>query len=80
MAAGDGARLHLRFTAARVFLVLGSNGGTRRVGVRLDGRPRRPIRVSSHRLYEVARLDEPGEHRLTLKPERGVEAYAFTFG
>ena len=80
VAAGDGARLHLRFTAARVFLVLGSNGETRRVDVRLDGRSRRPIRVSSHRLYEVARLDEPGEHLLTLEPERGVEAYAFTFG
>ena len=80
VAAGDGARLHLRFTAARVFLVLGSNGRTRRVGVRLDGRSRRPIRVSSHRLYEVASLDEPGDHLLTLEPERGVEAYAFTFG
>ena len=80
VAAGDGARLHLRFTAARVFLVLGSNGRTRRVGVCLDGRSRRPVRVSSHRLYEVVRLDEPGEHLLTLEPERGVEAYAFTFG
>jgi hypothetical protein len=25
-------------------------------------------------------VDEPGEHLLTLEPERGVEAYAFTFG
>jgi thiol-disulfide isomerase/thioredoxin len=80
VAAGRDARLHLRFAARRVFLVLGSARGTRRVDVFLDGRRRRPVRVASHRLYEIVRLDRAGEHRVTLAPEPGTEAYAFTFG
>ena len=36
--------------------------------------------MTTHRLYDIVRLREPGAHRLTLEPERGVEAYAFTFG
>jgi cytochrome c biogenesis protein CcdA/thiol-disulfide isomerase/thioredoxin len=80
VAAGEDARLHLRFRARRVFLVLGSAGGPRSVAVRLDGRPRRAVRVRSHRLYEVARLPRAGEHLLTLTLPKGTEAYAFTFG
>ena len=80
VAAGEGARLHLRFSARRVFLVLGSRSGARRVEVAVDGRRRRPIRVTSHRLYEMVRLPEPGEHLLTLDLPRGTDAYAFTFG
>jgi cytochrome c biogenesis protein CcdA/thiol-disulfide isomerase/thioredoxin len=80
VAAGDGARLHLRFYARRVFLVLGPRGGRRTVALAVDGRRRRPLTVSSHRLYEVVRLRAPGEHLLTLTFDRGTEAYAFTFG
>jgi cytochrome c biogenesis protein CcdA/thiol-disulfide isomerase/thioredoxin len=76
----DGARLHLRFRARRVFLVLGTRGGRRTVEVALDGGRRRSINVGSHRLYELVRLARPGDHRLTLTLERGTEAYAFTFG
>ncbi len=76
----DGARLHLRFRARRVFLVLGTRGGRRTVEVALDGGRRRPITVGAHRLYELVRLARPGDHRLTLTLERGTEAYAFTFG
>jgi thiol-disulfide isomerase/thioredoxin len=79
--AGDGARLHLRFTAKRVFLVLGSAGDRpRTVAVSVDGRRRRPIRVTTHRLYEVVSLPRAGSHLLTLTPDAGTEGYAFTFG
>jgi hypothetical protein len=80
VSAGRGARLLLRFTARRVFLVLGSSGGARRVDVFLDGRRQPPVRVTRHRLYDIVKLREAGAHRLTLEPERGVKAYAFTFG
>jgi cytochrome c biogenesis protein CcdA/thiol-disulfide isomerase/thioredoxin len=80
VAAGRGARLHLRFAARRVFLVLGGLRKARRVAVFLDGRRQRSVRVTSHRLYEIVRLPAPGVHLLTLEPQPGTEAYAFTFG
>jgi cytochrome c biogenesis protein CcdA/thiol-disulfide isomerase/thioredoxin len=76
----DDARLHLRFFARRVFLVLGSRAGPANVRIAVDGQQRRTLRVTSHRLYEITGLREPGEHLLTLAFERGTEAYAFTFG
>jgi thiol-disulfide isomerase/thioredoxin len=79
-AAGTGARLYLRFSAKRVFLVLGAHDGPRRVEVSLDGRPRRGLSVNGNRLYEVVSLARPGEHLLALTLEPGTEAYAFTFG
>jgi cytochrome c biogenesis protein CcdA/thiol-disulfide isomerase/thioredoxin len=79
-AAGAGARLHLRFAARRVFLVLGTRGGPRSVGVALDGRRRGRLVVDGHRLYDVVRLRRGGRHLLTLTLDPGVEAYAFTFG
>ena len=75
-----GARLHLRFFARRVFLVLGTRDRERRVEVAIDGRRRRTVAVRDHRLYELVRLKKPGDHLLTLVFERGIEAYAFTFG
>jgi thiol-disulfide isomerase/thioredoxin len=79
-AAGPGARLYLRFSAKRVFLVLGARGGARTVAVELDGRPRRHLTVTENRLYDVVKLARPGDHTLALTLERGTEAYAFTFG
>ncbi len=79
-AAGSDARLHLRFAARRVFLVLGSTAGPRKVEVMVDGKRRGPIRVTGHRLYDIVTLPRPGTHLLTLSPEPGTEAYAFTFG
>jgi cytochrome c biogenesis protein CcdA/thiol-disulfide isomerase/thioredoxin len=80
LADATGARLDLRFLARRVYLVLGARGGTRRVQVAVDGRRRRTVAVGAHRLYELVRLARPGSHLLSLTFERGVEAYAFTFG
>ena len=78
--AGPGAELSLRFKARRVFLVMGSEGRARSVGVTLDGEPLPSVRVRRHRLYRLVDLDEVGEHTLTLDFEPGVDGYAFTFG
>jgi len=78
--AGDRGRLHLRFAARKVFLVLGSRDAPRSVEVALDGRAYRTVRVREHRLYELVQLRRPGVHLLTLNVPRGVEGYAFTFG
>ena len=79
-AAGPGARIHLNFSASRVFLVLGARGGPHAVRVEVDGHPRRTVTVRGNRLYELVRLRRPGEHRLALTLAPGTEAYAFTFG
>jgi len=89
--AGPGAALDLAFGARRVFLVLGSPGQARRMRVLLDGKPI-PDRlagadvhggvatISSQRLYELVDLPGVERHRLELRPEPGIEGYAFTFG
>ncbi len=90
-AIAEGGRLELRFGAKRVFLVLGSPGGPRRMRVLLDGSPIQPrdagrdvsrstVKITRERLYELVDLPRTGNHTLTLIPERGVRAYAFTFG
>jgi cytochrome c biogenesis protein CcdA/thiol-disulfide isomerase/thioredoxin len=79
-AAGPGARIYLRFSAGRAFLVLGAAGGPHTVRVELDGRPHGTVTVRGNRLYELVRLRRPGSHLLTLTFDPGTEAYAFTFG
>jgi cytochrome c biogenesis protein CcdA/thiol-disulfide isomerase/thioredoxin len=86
------SRLHLRFGARRVFLVLGSRGGApRTVRVMLDGRPiphelaGRDVRggravVRRQRLYRLVELPRAERHLLTLELDPGVSGYAFTFG
>jgi cytochrome c biogenesis protein CcdA/thiol-disulfide isomerase/thioredoxin len=80
VAAGRNSSVSLNFAAQRVFLVLGSPNGPRRVDVLVDGKRRRTLRVREHRLYELLRLARPGNHLLTLRAQPGTEAYAFTFG
>jgi len=90
-ATAEGGSLSLHFGARRVYLVLGSPGRTRRVRVLLDGHPiaaaeagadvhGATVEVGSQRLYQLVDLPRVGEHVLTLRPERGVMGYAFTFG
>jgi cytochrome c biogenesis protein CcdA/thiol-disulfide isomerase/thioredoxin len=86
------SRLHLVFGARRVFLVLGSRGGTpRTVRVMLDGKritarlAGRDVRdghatVRRQRLYRLVELPRTGRHLLTLDFAPGVSGYAFTFG
>ncbi len=89
--ARDGATVSLRFQARRVFLVLGSPGRPRRLGVELDGKPIPDdvagedvsggrATISAQRLYRLVDLPEAGEHVLTLRFEPGIQGYAFTFG
>ena len=80
MAAGSDARLHLRFAARRVFLVLGSPAEAAEGRGDCSTGARRPIRVDRPPAVRDRALPRPGAHLLTLSPERGDEAYAFTFG
>ena len=73
-----GAKLRIQFTAREVNLVL---GGTGRLEVLLDGRPRRPISIGGEpRLYRLLELEELHEGLLELRFTPGLSAYAFTFG
>jgi cytochrome c biogenesis protein CcdA/thiol-disulfide isomerase/thioredoxin len=79
--AGERARLRLSYRGHRVFLVLGSPNGRGTVEVTHDGEPTKTVRVTEHKLYELASTPGPiGDHRLELELSPGVEAYAFTFG
>jgi cytochrome c biogenesis protein CcdA/thiol-disulfide isomerase/thioredoxin len=94
-AADRDAALELRFGARRVFLVLGTDDGSRlrprRMRVLLDGRLL-PDRLAGHdvrggvavigpqRLYDLVDLGRVGEGVLRLEPEAGISGYAFTFG
>jgi len=84
------ARLELRFTARRVFLVMGSPT-PRAVRVLLDGRPipralagadvrGGSARVSRDRLYRLVELPGVQTHNLTVQLPPGVSAYDFSFG
>jgi cytochrome c biogenesis protein CcdA/thiol-disulfide isomerase/thioredoxin len=90
-ATAAGGSLDLNFGARRVYLVLGSPGGSRGMRVLLDGRPipsrfagtdvhHGAVEVSSQRLYNLVNLPKVGHHVLRLIPEPGVMGYAFTFG
>jgi cytochrome c biogenesis protein CcdA/thiol-disulfide isomerase/thioredoxin len=89
--AAAGASLDLNFGARRVYLVLGSPGRDRKLGVLLDGKPISgaaagadvhggAVTVTGQRLYNLVDLPRVGHHVLTLEPEAGVTGYAFTFG
>ena len=89
--AGPGASLELNFSARRVFLVLGSHGEPRAMRVLLDGKPipnslagpdvhDGGAEISNQRLYRLVDLPHPGRHVLTLRPQAGIDGYAFTFG
>ncbi len=85
------ASINLRFQAKNVFLVLGADKGPAEVEVLLDGKPISDgdagedvrggsVTVSRQRLYRLAELPDAGDHTLSLRFERGVSGYAFTFG
>jgi len=85
------ATLRARLVAKGVFLVLASKDGRpRRVHVSLDGRPISTVAagrdvhdgavtVRRQRLYHLVRLPRTEEHVLTLRLDRDVSGYAFTF-
>ena len=86
--AGRGARIDAHVGARRVFLVMGPPG---RVRVLLDGRPIPDrlagadvhdgvVRVGAGRLYRLVDFGRVERRVVTLEFERGVAAFAFTFG
>lgn len=80
-AAQKAATIDVHFLAEHVYLVLSSNGGAARtVGVTLDGKPYRRVKVTGQRLYALVDLPVTGEHELHLDVPKGVTGYAFTFG
>jgi hypothetical protein len=50
------------------------------VQVAVDGRPPTTITIGSQRLYTLARFPGSETHVITVRPQSGVSAYAFTFG
>ncbi len=85
------AALELDFNAAKVFLVLGSEGGPGPLRVLIDGKPVPAAlagedvkggvaRIGEQRLYRLVELPETGRHRLRLEFAPGISGYAFTFG
>jgi thiol-disulfide isomerase/thioredoxin len=87
-----GGSLDARFVAKKVFFVMGSDGRRpRNVRVFVDGKPVADrvagedveggvATVTGERLYRLVSLPRAGEHRLSLRFDRGVTGYAFTFG
>jgi cytochrome c biogenesis protein CcdA/thiol-disulfide isomerase/thioredoxin len=71
------SRLRLRFVARAVHLVLEGRGD---VAVLLDGIPLRTVHVTEPRLYTLLRLPRVTDGLLELRFDRGLAAYAFTFG
>jgi thiol-disulfide isomerase/thioredoxin len=85
------AALALRFSAQRVYLVMGSPAHATGVRVLLDGRaiPGRlagadvsagVADVGPDRLYRLVGLPSVQTHTLTIEPSPGVSVYDFTFG
>jgi thiol-disulfide isomerase/thioredoxin len=89
--ASRAATLRARLVAKGVFLVLSSKDGRpRQVRVALDGRPisaaeagtdvhHGAVTVRRQRLYNLVRLPRTEEHVLTLRVDRDVSGFAFTF-
>ncbi len=89
-----GGKITFRFHARDVHLVLapGTGGKPVRFKVMLDGQPPRDGHgvdsaadgsgaVTQERLYQLIRLQAPGDHTFTIEfADPGVQAFAFTFG
>lgn len=76
----DSAVIELNFNSKDVFLVMSAEEETT-LKVYLDGEEYSTISVKQDKLYEVLRLEEPGEHTLRLEFEDdGTKVFAFTFG
>ena len=93
MAIGEeGSTIEYKFTAKNVYLVMNPIGSTAKAKVFLDGKQISSsssgkdvidgtITIDSNRLYELVKLQTPGEHTLRIKIVEGkVSAFAFTFG
>jgi hypothetical protein len=75
--AGLGARIVFRVRARKVFLVAGGRGS---IGVYVNGRKTRTVRVDGDRLYTMAAFPRLGLALLDLRLTPGLTVYSFTFG
>jgi thiol-disulfide isomerase/thioredoxin len=93
MATGEeGSVIEYKFSAKNVYLVMNPIGSTAKATIFLDGKQISSndggkdvidgtTAVDSNRLYELVKLQTPGEHTLRIKIVEGkVSAFAFTFG
>jgi cytochrome c biogenesis protein CcdA/thiol-disulfide isomerase/thioredoxin len=71
------ARLRIHVYARVVYLVLSGHGT---VGVLVDGRRSRSVRVSENRLYTLTDFGKRADRTVELRLSPGLAAYAFTFG
>lgn len=78
-----GSSLRFRFDAKEVNLVMrpAVAGKPQKVKILIDGKVTQEITIDGDRLYNLVKLDNPGNHYITIEyPEGKVEVYAFTFG
>jgi cytochrome c biogenesis protein CcdA/thiol-disulfide isomerase/thioredoxin len=79
--AGAGATLTGRVAGKDVYLVLSPpSHGAGTLNVAVDGRPAKTLAITGQRLYHLLSRPRLETHTITLRPSRGVSAYAFTFG
>jgi cytochrome c biogenesis protein CcdA/thiol-disulfide isomerase/thioredoxin len=79
--AGSDARLWLRYTAPRIYLVASPpRGNAVRIGIVIDSRRMPGIRIGRDDLYQLAHLAAAGPHLVELSVPPGTELYSFTFG
>lgn len=76
------SNLVFNYESKNVFLVMGSkNENPGYVNIYLDGKLLEKLEVSEYRLYDIVKLDAPGNHTLKLEfLDPNLELYAFTFG
>ena len=74
--------MQLNFTAAKVFLVLGTHDGKPiQATLTLNGEPLESITVTNHMLYTLVNQPSAKNDLLEITATApGLEAYAFTFG
>lgn len=84
-----GAKLHLKYEAKEVFLVMRSQNKNSTVKVTTDGTTQKygednkdgVVVIDSDRLYKLINNESSGVHEITLEFEdTGIEVFAFTFG
>jgi cytochrome c biogenesis protein CcdA/thiol-disulfide isomerase/thioredoxin len=78
--AGRHATLAFRYTAPRIYLVAAPGRRPATLGVSVDGRKPRRLRIPDDDLYQLADLPTPGPHLLHLTVPQGTSLYSFTFG
>jgi hypothetical protein len=75
-ATDDRPRLEIAYAAGGAYLTADGEGTLQ---VKIDGREREPVGVRSPRLFELALHERHEEHRLVVRPSRGVRVWSISF-